>query len=333
MNYIFWIILWNKRTWWQGLLLFWSSCCSLPPRKTSCRKTAWQGARGQENQAISRVGDEDQSVLYKVLAKLSLSSSKKCKLQKDNGGRSPRTREPIIRRWTKNKIKLDKTTAVPVPLQLLSDLSWCATRRYKVLQDAIRCYKAPAKLSLSTSKKHKLQKDTYSCSLTTRLLLLAQSGAAITIFWSVSVSNNVLPLASRPPRNTSCRNTFGAQTTVGPIRWRDQNNTKKTTRPTNQLPSRVLCDIVKLLRAPSNTEPLVDQLFIPTTINGNPYICVQQKYKYRWVEQAAGRMLGWVRFGADFLPDCLAQCTTNQPSEKTGGNREKRGRNWPRQWI
>ena len=38
-----------------------------------------------------------------------------------------------------NKIKLDKTTAVP--LQLLSDLSWCATRCYKVLQGTTRCYK------------------------------------------------------------------------------------------------------------------------------------------------------------------------------------------------
>ena len=122
---------------------------------------------------------------------------------------------------------------------------------------------ASAKLSLSTSKKHKLQKDTYSCSLTTRLLLLAQSGATPTIFWSVSVSNNVLPLASHPPRNTSCRNTFDDKTTVGPIRWRGKNNTKKTTRPTNQLPSRALCDIVKLLRAPFYTEPLlVDQLFL-----------------------------------------------------------------------
>ena len=43
---------------------------------------------------------------------------------------------------------------------------------------------APAKISLSTSKKHKLQKDTCSCSLTTRLLQ-AQSGATPSVFWSV----------------------------------------------------------------------------------------------------------------------------------------------------
>ena len=134
-----------------------------------------------------------------------------------------------------------------------------AIRCYKVLQGATRCYKVlqgtcqviPLHLQETQVAKRHLQLQ----------LLLAQSGATPTIFWSVSVSNNVLPLAFPPPRNTSCRNTFDDETTVGPIRWRDQNNTKKTTRPTNQLPSRALCDIVKLLRAPSNTEPLVDHVF------------------------------------------------------------------------
>ena len=61
--------------------------------------------------------------------------------------RSPGARQPIIRRWTskqdqaRQKLLPFQTTAVP--LQLLSDLSWCATRCYKVLQGATRCYKVP----------------------------------------------------------------------------------------------------------------------------------------------------------------------------------------------
>ena len=35
-------------------------------------------------------------------------------------------------------------------------------------------------------------------------------------------------------------------------------------------------------------------------------------------------MLGWVRFGADFLPDWLLQCTTNHRRTGENGEREKR---------
>ena len=65
------------------------SCPSPLPSSASCRKTATAGSPRAENQAIYRLGDEDQSVLYKELAKLSLSSSKKRKLQKDIGSKEP----------------------------------------------------------------------------------------------------------------------------------------------------------------------------------------------------------------------------------------------------
>ena len=65
-------------------------CCSDHPVALCLReRQLWQGAQGQDNQAIYRLGDENQSVLCKVLAKLSLSSSKKRKLQKDSGSREP----------------------------------------------------------------------------------------------------------------------------------------------------------------------------------------------------------------------------------------------------
>ena len=142
MNYIFWIILLNKRTWWQGLLLFWSSCCSLPPRKTSCRKTAWQGARGQENQAISRVGDEDQSVLYKVLAKLSLSSSKKRKLQKDSSSREPEGKTTNHQAMNiKTRSSSTKAAAVQNNCCPTATIVWSVLVCYKALQGTTRCYK------------------------------------------------------------------------------------------------------------------------------------------------------------------------------------------------
>ena len=141
------------------------------------------------------------------------------------------------------------------------------------------------------------------------------------------MSNNVLPLAFPPPRNTSCRNTFDDETTVGPIRWRDQNNTKKTTRPTNQLPSRALCHIVKLLRAVSSTEPLVDHVFYTHhNLRKSIYmraaeIQIQMGWRSGWLNVRLGSV--WSRLSAWLLSAMHHQPAIGENRWKPGEKRKK----------
>ena len=116
-------------------------CCSDHPVALCLReRQLWQGAQGQDNQAIYRLGNEDQSVLYKVLAKLSLSSSKKRKLQKDSrepGGKTTNHQAMNIKTGSSST----KAAAVPNNCCPTATIVWSVFVCYKVLQGATRCYK------------------------------------------------------------------------------------------------------------------------------------------------------------------------------------------------
>ena len=113
------------------------SCPSPLPSSASCRKTATAGSPRAENQAIYRLGDEDQSVLYwtSYLPSCPSPLPRSASCRKTAAARSLRAREPIIRRWTTKQDQARQNNCCPT-----ATIVWSVLVCYKVLQDVTYSY-------------------------------------------------------------------------------------------------------------------------------------------------------------------------------------------------